>query len=96
MHFSIESKIIRDCFKKLGFKKIKLLFYLYNNDMNEHFIIFFLVCILLHHKIVIKKCLWNLFRLEIVHEPIASLSILKDDLMPYSCIISEYHGQKII
>lgn len=55
MHFSIESKIIRGCFKKLGFKKIKLLFYLYNNDMNEHFIIFFLVCILLHHKIVIKN-----------------------------------------
>lgn len=40
-------------------------------------LIYFLVCILLHHKIVIKKCLWNLFRLEIFHEPIASLSIIR-------------------
>lgn len=55
MYFLIELKIICDCFKKLGFKKIKLLFYLYNNDMNEYFIIFFLVCILFYYKIVIKN-----------------------------------------
>lgn len=92
MYFLIELKIICGCFKKLGFKKIKLLFYLYNNDMNEYFIIFFLVCILFYYKIVIKKCLWNLFRFEIFYEFIVFLFILRDDLMFYLCIISEYYG----